>query len=180
MKKCNHLIIAPLILAGCFFSACQPQFQSEPQKWHLMLSHQSDGAVTKGTERDLIASIRNGCDIKVAWGAKVRTEPSRSNEHSAKPVWVSVKDDHEVTVQLGDFLINLEALGEPIEEHPRRVEFGGTSDVVMWRATLKTDGSFDAIWFKPHSGEFVKRVPQTHPMKWFADCKPNTSLPLYD
>ena len=44
---------------------------------------------------------------------------------------------------------------------------------------MKPDGSFNAIWNKPHSGALVTRRPQNYPMKWYADCDPGEALPLY-
>jgi len=65
------------------------------------------------------------------------------------------------------------------DDFPREDSFGGTDEIVQWRATLKPDGSFNAIWYKPHSGALVTRRPQNYPMKWYADCDPGEALPLY-
>ena len=65
------------------------------------------------------------------------------------------------------------------DDFPRADSFGGTDEIVQWRATLKPDGSFNAIWNKPHSGALVTRRPQNYPMKWYADCDPGEALPLY-
>ena len=144
-----------------------------------MLSHGSDGRVEQGSITDLVAAIRSGCQIRVAWGARRAEDPSRTIEHVAEPVWVSVRNGESVEVQLDDFLINLAVLGEPSEDHPRRAQFGGTERAVKWRANLKTDGTFNAVWYYPHSGELIYRAPQRHPMKWFADCSPGRPAPLY-
>ncbi len=147
--------------------------------WTLALSHDGEGTVIEGSEDTLVSAIRQGCQIRVAWGARRRAAPGRTIEHIAEPLWVSVRDDGGVEVQLGDFLNNLGVLGEPSEDHPRRDAYGGTDRVVMWRANVKTDGTFDAVWYHPHSGEFIKRAPQRHAMKWFVDCQPAQSKPLY-
>lgn len=90
-----------------------------------------------------------------------------------------MRDSENVEVQIGDFLINHSVLGEPAIEHPGRERFGGTDKAVKWRANLKTDGTFDAVWYFEHSGDFITRVPQRHHMKWFADCKPGQAAPLF-
>ena len=133
----------------------------------------------EGRVDDLIAAIRLGCDLRVAWGARRRADSTRTIEHIASPVWVSVRDGQTVEVQLDNFMINLGVLGEPPEEHPARERFGGTEHVVMWRANLKTDGTFDAVWYEAASGAFITRVPQRHPMSWFVDCQPREAVPLY-
>lgn len=164
----NAMLYRILITISCLIliSACN----QSSTRWHLQLSHSANGDVLRGSHANLINSIRSGCEIRVAWGARRKADPQRTIEHIATPLWVAVRDGMQVEVQLDDFLINLPVLGEPETDHTRRAQFGGTSEVVMWRANLKTDGSFDAVWFKPHSGEFVYRAPQQHPMKWFSDC----------
>lgn len=147
--------------------------------WHLALAHDRDGNVQSGAHEALIAGIRNGCQVRVAWGVKRTTDPSQTIEHIASPVWVSVRNGNEVEVQLSDFVINLGVLGKPALDHPRRAPFGGTEKAVNWRANLKTDGSFDAVWYDAADGNFITRVPQRHQMKWFTDCKPETSEPLF-
>ncbi|MBL4870402.1 MAG: hypothetical protein JKX72_05560 [Robiginitomaculum sp.] len=169
--KSTFLYVSTLMfLSGCV----QPA-----EQWHLALSHDNQGDVLEGSESRLVSAIRQGCNIKVAWGARRKADASRTIEHSARPIWISVRDGSKVEVQIGDFLINLKVLGEPTAEHPRREQFGGTDKAVKWRAALKTDGSFDAVWYYPHSGDFIKRVPQRYSMKWFTDCRIKQSKPLY-
>lgn len=144
-----------------------------------MLAHDSEGNVSEGSAEQITNAVRQGCRIRVAWGNKRIADPTRSIEHIAEPLWISIVDDDKIHVHIGGLLPNHTVLGEPIADHPRYERFGGTQKVVMWRALLKTDGSFDAIWFYPHSGELIERVPQNHPMKWFSDCLPGNSDPLY-
>ncbi|MEO1657409.1 MAG: hypothetical protein AAFR65_06780 [Pseudomonadota bacterium] len=147
--------------------------------WQLKLAHTAEGEVTAGSEAALIDAIRGGCDLKVAWGARRLADPQRTIEHASRPLWVAVRDGETVEVQLGDYLINLSVLGEPNEAHLQRERFGGTEQVVFWRANLRTDGTFDAVWYAPHSGEFIERVPQRHPMRWYANCGTTDTPPLY-
>jgi len=144
--------------------------------WYLLLAHDANGRVDQGDHRQIINAVRQGCQIRIAWGNK---GPTRSIEHTANPIWISIRNSDEVEVQIGNLLVNLNALGDPSEDHPRRERFGGTEKVVKWRASLKTDGTFNAVWYYPHNGEFIIRVPQRHPMKWFSDCKPVSATPLY-
>lgn len=147
--------------------------------WHVALHHDRDGKVFSGDISKLISSIRNGCNLRVAWGTKRASDPTQTIEHIATPIWVSVRNSETVEVQLDDYLINLNVLGEPPEDYPRRDRFGGTEKAVKWRASLKTDGSFNAVWYYAGTGAYVERVPQKHPMKWFVDCAPKTSTPLF-
>ncbi|MEM6745979.1 MAG: hypothetical protein AAF608_01015 [Pseudomonadota bacterium] len=163
-----------LLLATLLLVACEPR-----PVWDLKLAHTSDGEVLSGSEAALVAAIRNGCALRVGWGARRRSDPQHTIEHASEPLWIAVRDGQFVEVQIGDYLINLGVLGEPNEDHPARQRFGGTEQVVMWRANLKTDGSFDAVWYAPHSGAFVERVPQRHPMRWYANCRATSSAPLF-
>lgn len=140
--------------------------------WHLMLSHDREGQLLEGSVAQVVNAVRSGCQHRIAWGGAGR----RTVEHVADVKWITVYNDNELKAQIGDFLFNLEFLGD---DFPRAEPFGGTDEVVHWRATLKPDGSFNAIWYKPHSGELVTRRPQNHPMKWYADCDPGITEPLY-
>jgi len=173
------LVAVIATLAGTFSSGALSN-RADLQPWRLMLSHDREGVVRQGSKDRIIAAVRSGCQIRIAWGGGRADPPRRSVEHVANVNWITVRNEAQVRAQIGNLQANLTTLGEPIEDHPNRAEFGGTHEVVEWRATLSTDGSFDAVWFAPHSGEFVARVPQQHPMKWYADCEPNGDIePLY-
>lgn len=164
-----------LLLITLCLSACEPGAPG----WHLAVKHDSQGVIQEGELERLVDAVRAGCDIRVAWGARRRADSTRTIEHIAEPVWVSVRDGGSVEVQLDQFMINLGVLGEPAAEHPQREPYGGTERAVMWRANLKTDGTFDAVWYDAATGEFITRVPQRHPMSWFTDCVPGNAAPLY-
>ncbi|MEP2103193.1 MAG: hypothetical protein ABJP02_18095 [Parasphingorhabdus sp.] len=169
---------SPLLVVA-LFSITPLSGAQAASPWHLALAHDRDGNIQAGNHESLISGIRSGCQVRVAWGTKRAADPSRTIEHSATPVWISIRNGKEVEVQLSDFVINLAVLGEPAADHPRRERFGGTDKAVNWRANLKTDGSFDAVWYDMATGKFITRVPQRHQMKWFTDCKPDSSEPLF-
>jgi len=166
------------IIGACLLLTVAACNQDQPE-WRLALKHDRDGVVSAGSVDELIAAVRRGCDIRVAWGARRAADPTQTIEHIADPVWVSVRNSETVEVQIGEFLINLSVLGEPAAEHPRRERFGGTEKAVMWRANFKTDGTFDAVWYDAATGEFITRVPQRHRANWFVDCEAGESSPLY-
>ncbi|MEL7025518.1 MAG: hypothetical protein AAGL69_17410 [Pseudomonadota bacterium] len=160
-------------MAGCVAS---PPTNS---RWHLQLAHDASGEIVDGSVARLIDSVRSGCDLRVAWGARRRVDPTRTIEHSATPLWISVRDSNTLSAQIGGFTPNLSVLGENPDEHPRFERFGGTETLVEWRADISIDGTFNAVWFRPHTGELIERVPQRHPMRWFADCEAGPSDPLF-
>ncbi len=147
--------------------------------WRVALAHDRNGKVQSGNISELVAAIRRGCQIRVGWGAHRAADPNQTIEHIATPTWVAVRNGAEVEIQLSDFVINLNVLGEPAADHPRRERFGGTERAVNWRANLKTDGSFNAVWYDGATGKFITRIPQRHPMKWFVDCEMGSAEPLF-
>ncbi len=165
------LVAIALLLGGC---------ASDLPRWRVALAHDGEGNVQAGSRVALINALRAGCQLRLGWGARRSSDRSQTIEHVAEPTWVAVRNNEHVEVQLRDYLINLPVVGEPAEEHPRRARFGGTDKVVWWRANLRPDGSFDAVWYDSVSGELITRAPQQHPMKWFVDCVPPAMVdPLY-
>jgi len=171
LRRAAALFI-PCILAIACAPAKPVEIIQLSSPWHLMLAHDKDGNVQDGSVANVVNTVRNGCQHRIAWGGAGR----RTVEHVADVKWITVHNDVELKAQIGDFIFNQEFLGE---DFPRAEPFGGTDEIVQWRATLKPDGSFNAIWYKPHSGALVTRRPQTYPMKWYADCDPGVAAPLY-
>jgi len=169
---CRLLFITlTTVLFGC---------QDNSTGWHLLLHHDAQGTAIEGKTENIVQAVREGCQLRIAWGARRARDPSQTIEHISEPDWVSIRNGTDVQIQLNEFLINHAVLGEPEDEHPRREPFGGTTQTVLWKAQLKPDGSFDAIWYSPQSGELVARRPQTHEMRWFADCRPSSNTkPLF-
>lgn len=169
MYRISALVLLSLVLTGC---------NNQPG-WVNVLSHDKEGNVESGHIGDLISVIRQGCQLRVGWGARRAADATQTIEHLAEPVWVAVRNSENVEVQLDTFAINLGVMGEPIEEHPRRERFGGTDTAISWRANLKTDGTFEAVWYEHGTGDFVLRIPQRHPMRWYADCAPADAKPYF-
>ena len=169
-----------IVLLGMALIGCDGKSQQGPAPPALLLSHDKNGNVLAGDKLNIVNAIRQGCALTVAWGASnLNVDPPRKIEHTATPNWVTVRNDNDIFVQIGGFMINQSVLGEPEEEHPRRAAYGGTTYAVRWEAQLKPDGNFDAVWYYPHSGEFIKRAPQRHAMRWYGSCTPGAGAPLY-
>ncbi len=177
MRLAKSLQVSPLILSGSCFSSTS---HAADFTWHMLLSHDRTGQIEAGSKLQVINAVRNGCRLRVAWGSRRTSHPISSIEHVSEVSWISVRNQEFIKAQIGGLITNLEALGNFSENHPRLERFGGTEQVVEWWATLSTDGSFDAVWFAPHSGQFIARIPQRHPMKWYSDCRPSEAAgPLF-
>lgn len=102
-----------------------------------------------------------GADVKVGWGSKGKT---RSIEHLAEPIWISVLNEEVVRVLL----------------EPHYVTTSDTSKInEEWRVRMSTKGEFDALWYDKYTGQVVRIVPQRHPMTWYASGKSEHEAPLY-
>lgn len=162
-------LIFPVILtAAACASAPTPE---------VALRHDREGVVLEGSVERLATAIRQGCPISVAWGGRRRNDPARTIEHAATPIWTTVRDGNEVEVQIEGFAANLDTLGVDPGEEPSGGRSTPTDKFVRWRASLKTDGAFEAIWYYPDSGELVLRAPQRHRMTWFANCRIREATP---
>ena len=173
IQKMKHLclgIAALLILSGC---------AEHVSPWHMLLSHDETGTVKSGSAINVTKAVRQGCRLRVAWGSRGTMRPDLTIEHVSEPTWIAIRDNTNISVEIGGYTSNLKTVGDTSAPTARQIELGGTEHIVEWRATLKPDGSFDAVWFHPSSGEFIKRMPQQHAMKWFADCKATNVDPLY-
>lgn len=170
---------ATVALAAVLGACVGTQPVAGTDTWVLQLAHTKDGDVLTGSEAALVQAIRSGCTVRVAWGGRRRSDPSLTVEHAAILTWVTVRNGTSVSGEIRGLTPNRSVLGEDPASHPTMDRFGGTSAVVEWRAGVATDGTFDAIWFYPHSGEFIERVPQRHPMRWFTDCQGLTTQRLY-
>lgn len=145
-------------------SACAPYVilkASDVPKWQLVYRHDADGQVMAGSMAELLAAIRRGAPIRVAWGTKVEPDGgTQSVEHAADPVFVSIVDGEHVVVQLPEHVAQR-----------AYAEIGGAvfdDAAVMWRALMTTQGVFDAVWVNRATGETVRHVPQRVGLAWFA------------
>lgn len=156
-SKLNTLLGIVSFIA--ILGSCQQQTGSNTYK--VVYRNGEDGNGLYGSRQDLIQQIRGGADIKVGWGSKGKT---RSIEHLAEPIWISVLNEDHVRVLL----------------EPHYVTSSDTSEVNQeWRVTMSTRGEFDALWYDKYIGEAVRIVPQRHPMTWYARGKSEHEAPLY-
>ena len=173
------IILFTALIAGCqSVSAIENTASSN---WRIVYSADREGAVQQGSIDDLFSVIRQGCDIKIAWGGQRRGDPSLTIEHVAEPLWISALDGRKVQARIGGHAANLAFLGTPSPENDRTTAFGGREQVVRWQAEVSTEGDFDAVWYNAVTGELAARRPQRHAMRWISNCAPSSNTPpLFD
>jgi hypothetical protein len=123
-------------------------------RWRLVYRHGADGRPRAGSKAALIAAIRRGDPVRVAWATRAHGGQARTLEQSADAIAVSIAGGSEVRAEL------------------------------VGRAALSTDGSLEAIAPERASGEQApRRAPQRVAVAWFAQapdpsCDSRTSLDL--
>ena len=177
--KFPALLSAAVLLAGC--QTLSPVAQDTSTPWRIVYAADENGLVKTGSIDDLFSVIRQGCNIKIAWGGRRADDPSRSIEHVANPIWINARNGNHVEAMIGGHAWNLAFLGTPSPEDDRVLSFGGRDQVVRWQAEATTGGAFDAVWFNSVTGVLTARRPQRFAMRWIADCAPDsTTPPLFD
>ena len=171
MPSRYRLLCLVLLLGGCTDSTTS---------WSLQLHHDTQGEVLDGSHNQMINAIRNGCEIRVAWGGGSPDHPRGSVEHVSPAEWITLRDDNQISVQISGYISNQDVLDQGDTDTSQVGQYGGTRHLVAWRSTLKTDGTFNAVWYYPHNGEFITRRPQRYAMKWFSDCSPVEAPSLYE
>lgn len=128
-------------------------------QWRLVYRHDTDGRAKTGSKPALLAAIRRGDPVRLAWGSAAPGAP-RSVEHSADPVFVSIASNSEVYAQLAEHIAQ--------QSYWERGKADFDQPSVMWRGVMGTDGSFDAVLVDRASGKTVRRMPQRAGIAWFA------------
>lgn len=130
--------------------------------WRVMYRHDAEGRPLAGAKDDLLAAIRRGDPVRIAWGGAFRGRDGTrlSVEHSADPVFVTITGGVEVVVQVPEHVAQAAYHVEPTA--------GFDKGAVMWRGLFSTTGRFDAIWVDRASGQEVRRRPQKAAIAWLA------------
>jgi hypothetical protein len=143
----------------------------------MVFQNDADGGDLGGTRAHLVAALRRGSPIRVAWGA---LEPDgRSVVEFAEPVFTSLMNDRDVVVQFEQALIQTDYL-DP-EAAALRVP------PLVWRGLMSTDGRFDAVMTDAETGQVRRRLSQRATMTWYAlgpepacDSRPTPALAVPD
>lgn len=138
-----------------------------------MFKHDPEGRPLGGSKQQLIDGIRRGLSVRLAWGVRHPRDSTRTVEHTALPVFLTVVDNAEVFVQVAEHLAHADywdpasqAIGDPR---------------LTWSAILGTTGAFNALWYNRASGEQVRRLPQRVTITWYleGEASGQAAPPLY-
>ena len=152
------------LLASC-------QKQSAESDFKVVYKNDKEGNTLAGSKEALIQCIRAGASIKIGWGSKGKT---RSIEHLSEPLWLAVLNETEVIAHLDPHA------PATMDWDNLSSSYADTSLINQeWRVVITTKGEFDAIWHDKYNGKLVKRIPQRHPMTWFAKGEIGDNKPLF-
>ena len=144
---------------------------SSSHEYKVVFKNDRNGNTLLGSKEDLISHIRSGSSIKVGWGSKGKT---RSIEHLSEPIWIAVLNEQEVTVQLSPIYLGT------VDWDNLSSNFSDSTKInEEWRVVITTKGEFDAVWYDKYEGKMIKRVPQRHPMTWYAKGEITSTQPYY-
>lgn len=139
--------------------------------WRLMVQTDTNGDVLAGAREALFDAVRRGWPLRVAWGSRSGDNPSRSVEHVAEPVFVTITAGQELHAQLPEHIAQA--------SYWRNENAQFDEPAVMWRGLLSTSGRFDAAWVNRATGETLRRMPQRARTSWFADASCPTRPPVH-
>ncbi|MEM7730191.1 MAG: hypothetical protein AAF311_13115 [Pseudomonadota bacterium] len=137
-----------------------------PAKPVLLYRNGTNGEDISGSKEALFAAIREGQDIRIAWGFSIdRDGETLELEHIVEPVFLTAINGEHVAAQLP------EHIAQQAYHDIDRALFDDPS--VMWRGLMTTRGSFDAVWVNRATGEEVRRYPQRAALSWFGSSAPS-------
>lgn len=169
----TRLAILLLCLAASRDLSAQQPSGASSSGWRAVFKHDPEGRRLGGDKQQLIDGIRRGLSVRLAWGVRHPRDSTRSVEHTALPVFLTIVDDAEVFVQVAEHLA-LADYWDPANQ--------GIGDPrLTWSAVLGTTGTFNALWYNRASGELVRRLPQRVTITWYLEggSPGQGALPLY-
>ena len=142
--------------------------------WHVVYQADKNGEQLSGDKAILINAIRSGKDIKIGWGSQGK---NHTIEHISEPIWLAILDEQEVVARL-DPQVGGKVDWEKLNAHYEDTMILNTE----WRVIITSKGSFDAVWINRQTNEISRRVPQNHPMTWYAytDKLDKKNVPLFE
>ncbi len=142
------------------------------QRWEPVLKINEKADVVFGSKQALINAVRQGQDVKIAWGWK---RNGKSMEHISVPTWTAILNEEDVL-----FHIDPQVFGSIVWDSLAGT-FEGEQLTEEWRVIIDTNGTFDAVWYDRSTHKIVRRIPQHHRMTWFVQgVRDETAVPFYE
>lgn len=155
MLKLNIIcLVIFVLLSGCMVSR-----QQNIPAWHLLYQNDSTGHTLYGNKLALIAAIKRGSPIRVAWGEKL--DDGTSDIEFSVPEFITIVSDTDLVVQFPASMIQTEYM-------IARKSYLKTNPPTQWRALMSTDGHYHQFHTDFKTGEVTRVMWLKTAMAWYA------------
>ncbi len=148
------LLLAAGMLAPSAAAACD-----NTANWRLMYVNGPDGEPLAGKLEALLAALRRGSPVRVAWGEAAETG-AWSVEEFAATTFVNIMAGRDVVAQIEPALIQ--------SHYTDAARAGLRLPMTEWHATIATTGRFEAVMLDRRSGVQQRHLVQRTTVHWFA------------
>lgn len=145
--------------------------QSGPAQWRLVYQHDENGEPIEGSVEDLIAAMKRGSPIRVAWGGT--TDEGTSWIEFAEPDFTTVMNDSAVVVQFPLSFIQTDYVDVD-------AALLKTDPPTGWRALMSTNGNYHQFHYDLRTGEVTRIMRARTQVSWFALVPPDDDRPIPD
>lgn len=142
-----------------------------PAQWRLVYQHDEHGEPLEGRVDDLIAAMKRGSPIRVAWGGT--EENGTSWIEFAEPDFTTVMNDSAVVVQFPLSFIQTDYVD--VEAALLK-----TDPPTGWRALMSTNGNYHQFHYDLRTGEVTRIMRARTQVSWFALVPSEDGRPITD
>ncbi|MTI31222.1 hypothetical protein [Xanthovirga aplysinae] len=89
-----------LIHISCTYNPNTEAPTSNKSGWQLVFRNDKNGEAKFGNKKDLIKAVRNGYPIRIGWGARLKSDTTKSVEHVIDADFLTVVNGTEVFAQI--------------------------------------------------------------------------------
>ena len=134
-SKTYVLSLAALVATLLFLYSCVPQHGArvpEKQGWQLVFRNDAAGKTLIGDKNELLEAVRNGYPIRMGWGIRRSSDTTKSVEHVADAVFLTIANETEVFAQTVQIIGQAPDLNNPdlkmrFREQNKWVKMAGTN-----------------------------------------------------
>lgn len=139
-------------------------------QWRLVYQHDENGEPIEGRVEDLIAAMKRGSPIRVAWGGT--EDDGTSWIEFAEPDFTTVMNDSAVVVQFPLSFIQTDYVD--VEAALLK-----TDPPTGWRAMMSTNGNYHQFHYDLRTGEVTRIMRARTQVAWFALVPPEDDRPIH-
>lgn len=152
--------LALFLIASALSSA--PPAAADPAciaQWRMLYANSPDGARIEGRKADLLAALRRGSPLRVAWG-EAAADGTWSVEEFSDVGFTNIMGGEHVVAQLAPALIQ--------SHYTDGTRAGLRAPLVRWNAIIATDGRFEAVTTDATGGTVLRELAQRTTVHWYA------------